>query len=554
MTKRRHPKKPELSPNAPLFHRDHARPVTRRDFLAQGFISGTGLALGGSLFSLFANPRMAQAELSADLQTLAGSVNCSLGGAGTNIPFICFDLAGGSNMIGSNVLAGGPDGFRANPISTAGYSKMGIPGDMVPFPSVTSASPVSGPTGEFYDATLGLPFHSDSGFLRGILDKAPTRGPNTNGAVIPARSDNDTGNNPHNPMYGIANTGSDGSIVTLVGSRNSESGGNSVAPANMVDTTIRPTKVDRPSDVTGMVDTGNLTAVLSNPDDVKAVMESVVRLSDKKVDLINPNIDISADAIIKDLVKCGYLKAADIADRFASVEISPDDRNALLPENRVIVNNTGGIFTEDEFDGDSEFQKTASVMKMVIDGYAGAGTITMGGYDYHTGNRSVGEARDFRAGQCMGACLEYAAIRNQPLMIYVCSDGSVASNGTLDGIDENDPGRGKGVWTGDNSSTAGSFFLVYNPTVFGGQATLLQPAPDGISLHKQIGWFRTSDGSVETASSPAANNVNLLVETVILNYLALHGSNFKSQYTGLFGNSLGNDAAMNGLTAFNPIR
>ncbi len=28
-----------------------------------------------------------------------------------------------------------------------------------------------------------------------------------NGAVIPARSENDTGNNPHNPMYGIAQGG-----------------------------------------------------------------------------------------------------------------------------------------------------------------------------------------------------------------------------------------------------------------------------------------------------------------------------------------------------------
>ncbi len=553
MAKRRHPSKTELSPDAPLFHRDHARPVTRRDFLAQGFISGTGIALGGSLFSLFANPRLAQAELSGDLTTLAANTNCTLGGLGTNIPFICFDLAGGSNMIGSNVLAGGQGGYMDSPISTAGYSKMGIPGDMVPGVIDPTASPVSGPNNDFINASLGLPFHSDSGFLRGILEKTSVgTALNMNGAVIPARSDNDTGNNPHNPMYGIAKTGSTGSIVTLIGSRNSESGGNSMSPAGMVDTAIRPTKVDRPSDVTGMVDTGNLTAVLSDPDDVKAVMESVVRLSDKKIDQVNTQI--SADAVIKDLVKCGYLKAADIADRFAGVSIDPGLDLNILNNPDPIANPTGiqGIFSQTEWDGSDrgEFRKTASVMKMVLDGYAGAGTITMGGFDYHTGNRSVGEARDLRAGRCMGACLEYAAVMGMPLMIYVCSDGSVASNGTLDGADENDPGRGKGVWTGDNSSTAGSFFLVYNP---GGQATLLQPAPDGLSLHKQIGWFRTSDGSVETASSPAANNVNLLVETVILNYLALHGSDFKTRYTSLFGSNLGNDASMDGLTAFNSL-
>ena len=40
-----------------------------------------------------------------------------------------------------------------------------------------------------------------------------------------------------------------------------------------------------------------------------------------------------------------------------------------------------------------------------------------------------GEARDLRAGQCMGAWLEYAARANRPLMIYVFSDGSLSSNG-----------------------------------------------------------------------------------------------------------------------------
>lgn len=539
-----------LSLDAPLLHQDHSRPVTRRDFLRQGFISGTGVALGGSLFSLFANPRAAHAELSADLQTMfTNNPNCALGTAGGNIPFICFDLAGGASMVGSNVLAGGQGGYLNDPISAAGYSKMGIPGDMVPG-IVDAASTMSGPNNDFIDTRLGLPFHSDSGFLRGIMEKVSIgTAPLINGAVIPARSDNDTGNNPHNPMYGIARTGSNGSVVTLIGSRNSESGGNSVAPAMGIDPSVRPTKVDRPSDVTGMVDTGDLTAVLTK-DDAKAVMESIARLSDKKV------ASIDADSVVKEMVSCGYLSAADIADRFVGVEISPDDRNAEDPADRVIVNNNGGIFTEAEFDGEGEFRKTAAVMKMVIDGYAGAGTITMGGFDYHTGDRQAGERRDLRAGRCMGACLEYAARRTAagvptPLMMYVFSDGSVASNGSTDGSQD---GRGKGVWTGDNSSTAGSFFLVYNPTANGGQATLFSGDNLGDERHQQIGWFR-SDGSVETASSVAANNVNLLVDTVVLNYLALHGADYRDVYRSLFpDNDLGTDAHMMSLTAFNSIR
>ena len=41
-------------------------------------------------------------------------------------------------------------------------------------------------------------------------------------------------------------------------------------------------------------------------------------------------------------------------------------------------------------------------MKMVINGFAGAGTIEMGGYDYHGGRRAEGEVKDFRAGDLHG--------------------------------------------------------------------------------------------------------------------------------------------------------
>jgi hypothetical protein len=495
MAKRKHP----LHPDAPLLHLNHPRPVTRRDFLRQGFLSGMGMTIGGSVLSLFAHPRHALADnpdLSQDINDMANAIACSLGGGTLNpLPVICFDLAGGANIAGSNVLVG--RSTQMDFLSTAGYSKLGLPGDMIP--GLPEATPTATGNGDHTDTTYGLAFHTDSSFLRGMLEKAPTRGALTNGIVIPARSENDTGNNPHNPMYGLAAAGADGGVVTLIGSRNSESGGNSM-PALPINPEIRPTKVDRPSDVTGMVDTGDLTAVLKTKEDVVAVMESIARLSDKKLNRVDTKLGITADAVVKDLVRCGYLKSADLAARFADRDINP-------ATDSLIVDDATGIFTTDEFNNDREFQKTASVMKMVIDGHAGCGTIAMGGYDYHTGDRSTGEIRDLRVGRCIGACLEYAARMVTPVMIYVFSDGSVASNGT---IDNSLDGRGKGVWTGDNSSTAASFILVYSPN---GRTPILRD---------QIGYFR-ADGSVETASSPAANNVNLLADTVVLNYKLLTG-------------------------------
>ena len=520
-------KKKHFDLDEPLRHPDHHRPVSRRDFLGQGFRAGLATVLGGSVFSLFANPQRAHAALSPDLEALRQACGVSATGAG-KIPFICFDLAGGANIAGSNVLVG-QRGGQLDFLSTAGYGKQGLPGDMVP-------SLVDAAGNSFVNNSLGLAFHSDSGMLRGILDKVQAgTAAATNGAVIPARSENDTGNNPHNPMYGINRAGADGSLLALIGSSSSESGGNSMAPMGMINPEVRPTKVDRSSDVTGLVDVGDLVGLLSQQDTV-AVMESMYRLSNAKLGKVNTRV--TADAVIKDLVKCGYMKSADLADRFG-------DPSALNPELDPDIVGPGGIFTSAELSNDREFQKAAATMKLVVNGYAGAGTITMGGYDYHTGDRATGEIRDLRAGRCIGACLEYAARVGRPLMVYVFSDGSVFSNGMLDNSVE---GRGKGVWTGDNQQTAASFFLVYNPA---GRPQLLGSGADQQALHQQLGYMRPS-GDVETASSPAANNVNLLVETVVLNYMALHGE--QGNFASLFPNhGLGNASLMDSMTAFAPI-
>ena len=517
-----------FTPNEPLFHPDHRRPITRREMIAQGFKAGAGTVMGASLFSMFANPRNAYAQLADDVAAIRDACGISTAGAG-KIPFICFDLAGGANIAGSNVLVGGQGG-QLDFLSTAGYNKQGLPGDMVP--SITN--PDTG-TNDFVDTSLGLAFHSDSALLEGIMEKATTAAATTNGAVIPARSENDTGNNPHNPMYGINRVGADGSLLSLIGSRASESGGNSMAPASMINPEVRPTKIDRPTDVTGLVDVGDLVGLFSK-DETVDVMESMFRISNSKLSKVST--ETSRDAAIKELVRCAYAKSAHLANEFGV----PSDLDPAI-DPRIV--GPDGVFSLTEFESDGEFRKAASIMKLVVNGLSGAGTVTMGGYDYHTGDRATGELRDLRAGRCIGACLEYAARVGVPLMIYVCSDGSVFSNGM---IDDSENGRGKGVWTGDNQQTASSFFLVYNP---GSRPVIVGATPEEQARHQQIGYMRAS-GDVETASSPAANNVNILVETVILNYMALHGE--QGNFADLFPiNGLGSASNWDNYIAFEPI-
>ncbi len=520
----------------PLLHPDHPRPVTRRQFLSQGFVTGAAYTVGG--IAPFLNPRNAYADLSPDLDALRSPANCNITDGAGKIPFICFDLAGGANIANSNVLVG-KEGGQTDFLSTQGYEKMGLPGDMVPGLQDANGN-------DFANFDLGLGFHFDSAFRRGILDKvSATTAANVNGAVIPARSDNDTGNNPHNPMMGIALAGARGSILGNAGSENSDSGGNSTQPLMLFNAEFRPTKVDRPSDVVNLVDTGDLVGILSQEDATK-VMESIYRLSDEK--MVNVENLVARDADIDKAVRCGYLKAAHIADRFGGTPIDPGQ------DLDIVATDGTGIFLDTEFfAGDRnarEFQKTASIMKLVMNGFAGAGCVEMGGYDYHGGARAEGEVKDFRAGQCMGACLEYAAKLDMPLMLYVFSDGSLSSNGVLDNSND---GRGKGEWTSDNSSTAGSFFLVYNPPRLGGRPVLRGATLAEQLQHQQLGYM-DAGGSVQRAATPMANNVNLLVNSVVLNYMALHNQvgDFANLYASL-GLSHGLGADLDRVIAFENI-
>jgi hypothetical protein len=118
-------------------------------------------------------------------------------------------------------------------------------------------------------------------------------------------------------------------------------------------------------------------------------------------------------------------------------------------------------------------------------------------------------------------------------------------------VDDSANGRGKLAWQGDNQQTAAAFFLVYAPPSLGGRPKLIGEGTAAAARHQQLGYFSAA-GDVVTSSSPAANAVNLLVQTVILNYMALHGQS--GLFNGLFGSALGTGAAaLDGMTAFQAI-
>ena len=524
----------------PLLYNNHRRPVTRRDFIAAGMMSGPAWVIGPAWLGALLKASRAGATLAPDIQAMLAPGQCNVPTKASGIPFICFDLAGGANLVGSEVLVG-QQGGQSSFLSTAGYELLGVPGNMVPSSSA------------HIDPSLGLLWHADGAIKRGILSVAttPATATGTSGAVLCAESQNDTQANPHNPMYGIAVAGANGLLLDLIGTQSSVSGGNSMAPAALINPALQPTTINQPSDATGLVSTGGASADALSV----AVLESQTRISGGSAAFTAGNetsiggalsapsgstpgvqlySDPTADTTLKNQVRCNYAKAAYTADAFGNP-------GALDPtQDPLIIGGATPIFTAAEINSNSDAAATATVMKLVIDGYAGAGTITLGGYDYHDGTRATGETRNFQAGQMIGAVLEYAQRKGSPVMIYVISDGSLNSNMM---VDSSAAGRDKLGWQGDNSSVASTFFLVYSPK---GRPALLNGAAG-----QQIGYFSAA-GNVVTSSSPVGNAVSTLVQVVILNYMGLLGTT--SQYATLFPTlPLGSASQLDALTAFQPI-
>jgi hypothetical protein len=186
-----------LGLDEPIRHESHKTPVTRRDFIAQGMRTGPAIIAAPAALAMLIGSENARA-MSPDLEAMLGPAACAIQAGAGKIPFIAFDLAGGANLVNSEILVG--NGAPTNFLSTAGYAVLGLPGNMTP----GSANPANTVSNNFVNTDFGAAWHSDGAILRGMqASTLQTTRDNVNGYGIAARSENDTGNNPHNPMYGI---------------------------------------------------------------------------------------------------------------------------------------------------------------------------------------------------------------------------------------------------------------------------------------------------------------------------------------------------------------
>ena len=195
------------------------------------------------------------------------------------------------------------------------------------------------------------------------------------------------------------------------------------------------------------MDVGDLKLLLDDSGDIVSVLESMKRITDFKLDLVNTRIGnpTGEDQRLKEHSGCEYLRSADTLEKFSS------PMRWTLP---VTCSSSAPAASSARWNltATASFQGRVR-MKLVLDGIAGAGkSIEMGGFDYHR-RQAHRRGADFRAGQCIGACLDYAP-SHRDATDDLCFQRRI---GVQRRRHRDGQRRGKGVWSGDNSSTAASF-------------------------------------------------------------------------------------------------
>jgi hypothetical protein len=294
-------------PNA-LRNLNHAPPVSRRQFLGRGLLSTSATVVGmSSFFSLFANPRKAYATLASDIQALVTSP-CNIRAGAGKVPFIAFDLAGGGNIAGSNALVGGAGG-QLDFLTTAGYNKLGLPGNMIPNSSV-------GP-GNFVNQSLGSR----------CTATAPTCAVSRRVLRRPRWQHQWRGHSGDQPnRYRPESAQSDVRHSFLWCGRGSAGADRhrSHRLGWQLDGACLHDRSDRQSycghAALGrhrLVNTGSLVGLLDQADAVN-VLESVERISAAKLGQVSTGLPSAQDTAIKNLVQCSYVDAAYLVDKYGN--------------------------------------------------------------------------------------------------------------------------------------------------------------------------------------------------------------------------------------------
>lgn len=498
-----------LGPYIPLGHK---RPKTRREFMAYGFYGISTTIVLPSFASLVFGQNEAYAE----------TIACELPQFSAGLPYLCVDVGGGMNIAGANVLVGMVSGGEHQEdygSSSSDYVQLGI----------TSAE-----TPKNSDRVVdkyGLKFHRASGILAGmneVLDGElmPNGKPisdGIDGLIFCTRTSDDTATNQLNTIYMANKAGAKGELVQLVGNDSTDTGARSAAPSGQVDLNIRPSQVAKHEDTKGLLSLGSTlsgNAYLRSDDGdagkarIQKFMERVSKMSKSKIDDLSKKSSLGQ---IKDVLNCSTEGAKQLFSQYTASSLD----------------SAADAQVQTVFGTEGTDAKIASVARLVLDSIAGAGSITVGGGDYH-GNAAQGtHNKDMEVGRAIGKCILLAKEKGKNLALHLYTDGGVAGDagGVTEPVETLGTGNGNVVekikWTGDSGTRSSAVLFVYKHDHDG--SSLVQENANG--PRRQVGNFLKAGGV--NLNTIIGNSTENLWKAIMLNYLAAQGK--EGDFETIFG-------------------
>ena len=411
----------------PLLHHG-AKPMSRRDAIARGFMMGGSIAVVPSVFTEI----LAQKAFGAECAAVDAAAN-------DRIPLITFHFQGGINFLNTGLgMRGDGAGGNADAMAGGAYADNGMP-----------------ESSEANRVTLGgIKTWNDSAFFRAATDTCAAAGVNRDLLFSSSQHigfANDTNDDTSNlnfgnftrhyiegiPGLGLSGVPNPANMVSqLFG--NSGNGGryNTSVATNVVVDQIESNDAARAlldSSAAGAAFGGlaNLTNALKAGQDVSALRFAQHQL----------------DANVANNLECAYQESSRIltSNTPDNIDYTIDPAFAGLEQ---IATNQGA--------NAGEVRTAFAHAKAVLDGYAVTCEQNLGGYDNHGGNNANRQLNDGIAGYSLITCIAIAAARKgRPLMIACMTDGSQNGNGGAN----NDGTRN--ATTSDSAANGSSHILAF---------------------------------------------------------------------------------------------
>jgi hypothetical protein len=456
--------KSESEGRKPLLFKDHAAPVSRRQFMAAGLAGSAHVLMVPSFAGVLG--MLASKRAWAECAPIGGNPNV--------VPTLIIDCAGGPGLSANAVMRDRSYGLLSS------YNRLGV---MNP-----SASNVADEMGLGFWRDASRLYQGVRGAGNTALDMTRVRA----GAFCFVNNDDTTSNVINMTHYINQFTGGGqifkgGVAQSRGGFQDPMSGGNSRAIAPLGE--YKPAVIQN---LTGIQDAVGIGASNDASQPWRGLSQAQqAALTSRIRNLSNTQLGriynaATSGAQLKEMMRCGLEDLARwTADSSLTNQVDPrNDADAAAVYNLADT-------------GSSQFLEAAMLTSM-LRGFSSTAVKIVGGCDYHDGTRTTGDAKDLEIGQIINRALRLFVRKGRPLVIHVIADGSVFSP------------EGSAIWQGDAGASNISMMFALGRT---------QAPASALGGRWQVGHFNgTAGGQGAARDTYIGNDMQKATIAAFFNY------------------------------------